>query len=160
MSGHHGYHATVEAIRKRYHWPQMRSDVRDRIAGCSKCAMSKIDRTKPQGKMVPVELPSAPGQSFNLDLMVDLPEVQMNGVILSTVLVAVDRFSKRVYLMECPKHATAPMLAQIFVDKVLLDGGNGACLNIVSDRDALMTSSFWQSLFKRLGSTLSMSAFA
>lgn len=158
MSGHRGYHATVEAIRKRYHWPQMRSDVRDRIAGCSKCAMSKIDRTKPQGKMVPVELPSAPGQSFNLDLMVDLPEVQMNGVILSKVLVAVDRFSKRVYLMECPKHATAPMLAQIFVDKVLLDGGNGACLNIVSDRDALMTSSFWQSLFKRLGSTLSMSA--
>jgi hypothetical protein len=68
-----------------------------------------------------------PGQSFNLDLMVDLPEVQLNGIAYSKILVAVDRFSKRVYLMEIPKHATAPQLAQTFVDKVLLEAGNGIC---------------------------------
>ena len=68
--------------------------------------------------MIPVQLPDAPGQSFNLDLMVDLPEVQLNGVAYSKILVAVDRFSKRVYLMEIPKHATAAQLAQTFVDKV------------------------------------------
>ena len=158
MSGHRGYNATVAAIRRRYYWPRMASDISNWVAGCSKCAMSKINRTKPQGKMIPVQLPAAPGQSFNLDLMVDLPEVQLNGVIYSKILVAVDRFSKRVYLMEVPKHATAPQLAQLFVDKVMLEAGNGICRDVVSDRDTLMTSEFWQALFKRLGTTLSMSA--
>ena len=60
--------------------------------------------------------------------------------------------------MEIPKHATAPQLAQTFVDKVLLEAGNGICQTLVSDHDALMTSEFWQALFKRLGTTLSMSA--
>ena len=79
-------------------------------------------------------------------------------LIYSKILVAVDRFSKRVYLMEVPKHATAPQLAQLFVDKVMLEAGNGICRDVVSDRDTLMTSEFWQALFKRLGTTLSMSA--
>lgn len=158
MSGHRGYNATAAAVRRRYYWPAMSDDIRQRISGCTKCNMSKIDRSKPQGKMIPVQLPDTPGQSFNLDLMVDMPEVQLNGVIYNKILVAVDRYSKRVYLMEVPKHATAPQLAQIFVDKVLLEAGNGICQSLVSDRDTLMTSEFWQTLFKRLGTTLSMSA--
>ena len=81
--------------------------------------------------MIPVQLPDAPGQSFNLDLIVDLPEVQLNGVIYNRILVAVDRYSKRVYLNEIPKHATAPQLAQTFVDKVLLEAGNGICQSLV-----------------------------
>ena len=158
MSGHRGYNATKAAVRRRYYWPTMSEDIRQRIKGCTKCNMSKIDRSKPQGKMIPVQLPDTPGQSFNLDLMVDMPEVQLNGVAYNKILVAVDRYSKRVYLMEVPKHATAPQLAQIFVDKVLLEAGNGICQSLVSDRDTLMTSEFWQTLFKRLGTTLSMSA--
>ena len=158
MQGHRGYNATAAAVRRRYFWPKMAAEIKRRIAGCTKCNMSKVDRTKPQGKMIPVQLPDAPGQCFNLDLMVDMPEVQLNGVVYNKILVAVDRFSKRVYLMEIPKHATAPQLAQTFVDKVLLEAGNGICRSLISDRDTLMTSEFWQSLFKRLGTTLSMSA--
>ena len=48
--------------------------------------MSKINRSKPQGKMIPVQLPNEPGQSFNLDLIVDLPEVQLNGIIYNRIL--------------------------------------------------------------------------
>lgn len=158
MQGHRGYKATAAAIRRRYFWPKMAADIEKWISGCTKCNMSKIDRKKPQGKMIPVELPEVPGQSFNLDLMVDMPEVQLNGISYNRILVAVDRFSKRVYLMKVPKHATAPQLAQIFVDKVLLEAGNGVCRSCVSDRDTLMTSEFWQALFTRLGTTLSMSA--
>ena len=158
MQGHRGYNATAAAVRRRYYWPTLSADIRTRIEGCTKCNMSKIDRSKPQGKMIPVQLPSDPGQSFNLDLIVDLPEVQLNGIIYNRILVAVDRYSKRVYLNKIPKHATAPQLAQTFVDKVLLEAGNGMCHSLVSDRDTLMTSEFWQALFKRLGTTLSMSA--
>ena len=38
------------------------------------------------------------------------------------------------------------------------DHALGMCHSLVSDRDTLMTSEFWQALFKRLGTTLSMSA--
>ena len=98
MQGHRGYNATAAAVRRRYYWPTLSADVRTRIDGCTKCNMSKINRSKPQGKMIPVQLPDEPGQSFNLDLIVDLPEVQLNGILYNRILVAVDRYSKRVYL--------------------------------------------------------------
>ena len=37
--------------------------------------MSKIDRTKPQGLVQPVQTPRAPAQSYNVDLIVGLPKI-------------------------------------------------------------------------------------
>ena len=44
-------------------------EVQENIA-CPICNMSKIDRTKPQGLVQPVQTPRAPAQSYNVDLIV------------------------------------------------------------------------------------------
>ena len=60
--------------------------------------MSKIDRTKPQGLVQPVQTPRAPAQSYNVDLIVGLPKIDTTEGDYSKILVAIDRFSTRTFL--------------------------------------------------------------
>lgn len=164
--GHRGIAATELALRRRYHWPHMcdsavqkdglrHSDsVREMIRRCATCNQSKIDRTKPQGMVQPVQTPRAPAQSYNLDLIVGLPKIETTEGDYSKILVAVDRFSSRTFLMPCLTNVTASLLGEIFVDCVCLEHGRGIPVELISDRDPLMTSGLWQSIFNRFGTVL------
>ena len=70
----------------------------------------------------------------------------------------VDRFSTWVRLIPALTNVTATLLGEMFTEEIILKAGRGIPLEIVSDRDPLMTSGFWRGLFKRLGTVLKFTA--
>lgn len=72
------------------------------------------------------------------------------------ILVVVDRFSKYSHFLALAHPFTAAKVAQIFLDNVYKL--HGMPDNIVSDRDRIFTSNFWQQLFQLTGTHLCMSS--
>jgi hypothetical protein len=70
-------------------------------------------------------------------------------------MVVVDRLSKYAHFMPISHPFTAAKVGNIFVLNVFIL--HGLPCSIVSDKDAIFTSSFWQELFKLEGTNLSMS---
>ncbi|KAG1952338.1 hypothetical protein F2P79_010259 [Pimephales promelas] len=52
-TGHPGVNKTLAALQVKYWWSTMRSDITNFIQGCIPCAISKVPRNLPVGKLVP-----------------------------------------------------------------------------------------------------------
>jgi hypothetical protein len=71
------------------------------------------------------------------------------------IFVVVDRLSKMAHFMPCKQSITAPQTAGLFWREVVRQ--HGVPEAILSDRDSKFTSSFWQELWKLMGTKLPMS---
>ena len=71
------------------------------------------------------------------------------------ILVFVDRFSKMEHLIAVPESIDASACARVFIDTIIRL--YGLPRKIVSDRDLRFTATFWQCVFKTLGTRLKMS---
>ena len=71
------------------------------------------------------------------------------------VMVIVDRFTKFEHFLSFSHPFTAREVAKTFLDRVA--SFHGIPKTIISDRDKVFASSFWQELFKKLGVGLCMS---
>lgn len=92
-----------------YTWPHMHRDVKRYIQGCSLCAMSSTPRNLPEGKLVPLPIPSRPWSHIGIDFATDLPS--SNGYTM--ILVVVDRFSKACKLIPLKGLPTALKTAEV-----------------------------------------------
>lgn len=81
-----------------------------------------------------------------------LPPYHDNTVIL----VVVDHFSKGIHLDMFPAAHTAHAVASLFME--IVGKIHGLPQSLVSDRDPLFVSKFWQELFRRSGTQLRMSS--
>ena len=72
------------------------------------------------------------------------------------IFVVVDHFSKGIHLGMLPAQHTAQGVAQLFMEMV--GKIHGMPRSIVSDRDPLFVSRFWQTLFSLSGTKLRMSS--
>lgn len=72
------------------------------------------------------------------------------------ILVIIDHFSKGLHLGMLPTHHTAHVVALLFME--LVGKLHGMPRSIVSDRDPLFISKFWQELFSLSGTKLRMSS--
>lgn len=88
---------------------------------------------------------------LSLDFITGLPPFRGNTVIL----VVVDHFFKGVHLGMLPTAHTAHAVASLFLELVVKI--HGVPQSLVSDRDPLFVSKFWQKLFHLSGTQLKMS---
>ena len=158
MAGHRGVNATQALVADRFYWKRLHRQVADWVYGCSVCRRAKIDRSKRQGELNPVEVPNRPGHSYNMDIIVDLPEVQWRGEFVSKVLVVVDRFTKRTILLTLPRNANAEQVVNAFVTHVCCECGLGLPQVLVLDRDPLFSSTYIRSFAQRLGIHLAIAS--
>lgn len=87
-----------------------------------------------------------------MDFITHLPSSSGKTVIL----VVVDLLTKQAHFSALPTHFTATLVAEVFIrDIVRL---HGIPTSLVSDRDPLFLSQFWQELFQLQGTQLSMSS--
>lgn len=101
--------------------------------------------------MCPLPVPARPWEDLSLDFIVGLPPYKGH----SALFVVVDKFSKGVHLGSLPAHYTTFEVARLFIE---ISGKiHGPPRSLVSDRDPLFISHFWQELFKLSGTTLRMS---
>ena len=155
---HRGYHATASAVRDRYFWPKMDTDVKKYIKVCPECQNSKIDRQKPRGLLINLDTPVSPGLAYNMDFVTDLPSSLYKGLRYDMALVIVDRCSYRTYILPCRKTDSAESISEAFFDEVVCKSGNGVPLYIVSDRDTRFNNEFWQCLHRKFGTQIRMSS--
>ncbi|KAL0355085.1 UNVERIFIED_CONTAM: hypothetical protein Sradi_3955400 [Sesamum radiatum] len=87
-----------------------------------------------------------------MDFITHLP----NSGGKTVVWVIVDRLSKYAHFIPLPSRFTATSLAATFVVEVFRL--HGVPKSIVSDRDPLFLSNFWQELFRLSGTTLAYSS--
>ena len=147
---HIGVTKTLARIMKNFVWPGLREDVAQFVANCVKCQVTKYEAKKMVGLLCPLPVPHRPWEDLSLDFIVGLPSYQGNIVLL----VVVDRFSKGIHLGMLPSNYSALMMASLFLDIVVKL--HGLPRSLVSDRDPLFVSRFWQELFWASGTQLRM----
>ena len=87
-----------------------------------------------------------------MDFIEGLPVLESANAIL----VVVDKFSKFAHFIALKHPFTAQSVAQLFLDNVYRL--HGLPKSIISDRDKIFASLFWQSLFKAAGTALRLSS--
>jgi len=140
--GHAGVTKTLARISENFYWEGLRADVTQFVAKCVDCHYMKYETKRPAGLLCPLPVPHRPWDYLSLDFIVGLPPFHSNTVIL----VVVDRFSKGVHLGMLPQSHTAYSIVVLFTDIIVKL--HGVPQSLVSDRDPLFVSKFWQDLFK------------
>ena len=151
LRGHMGYAKTLHRIQAKFHWSNMRSDVRHFISRCTICQQTKYKTKKPVGLLQPLPIPNAPWEELSLDFIGGLP--QSHGYC--TILVIVDRYSKGAHFGTLLSRYTAHSVALLFFD--LVCKLHGFLRSLVSNRDSMFISTFWWELFHMSGTKLRMS---
>lgn len=106
--------------------------------------------SSPGGLLQPLPTPSSIWEDLSMDFITGLPKSKG----FEAIFVVVDCLSKYGYFIPL-KHPYLATLAEIFTKEVICL--HGIPHSIVSDRDPIFVSNFWQELFKLQGTQLKLS---
>lgn len=126
----------------------MRDDIKEYIRACQVCQQVKNVTGKPQGLIQPLPTPSGPWKDVTMDFIAGLPSSK--GFV--AILVVVDRFTKCAHFCALRSGYTASQVAENLVLNVIKL--HGFPNNILTDRDPLFMSKFWEHLMKCSGTKL------
>lgn len=144
LAGHFGAGKTLELMRRKYFWQNMKKDIRDYVRTCPVCQRTKAKRHLPFGELASFPIPAKPWDEITLDFITGLPPSKFRGRVYDSILVIVDRYTKLARYILTTKEITAPELAELFVIHVFKDFGLPK--GMTSDRGSVFTSKFWASL--------------
>ena len=135
----------------------MVADTQAYCGTCITCKKSKPDNHKPYGLLNPLAIPTEPWESIGVDFVGPLPlssnrdsEYDSITVVILCLLMAMVEL--------IPSHTTykAKDIAELMFENVYKH--HGLPKAIVSDRDSLFTSTFWEQLNDLIGIKLKMSS--
>lgn len=151
LAGHTGIQKTLARLSANFLWSGMRADVTKYVNSCLTCQTIKSPNHKPYGLLQPIPIPTGVWEDISMDFVVSLPPYHGH----TTILVVVDRFSKASHFATLPTSYTASQVADVFAKTVCKL--HGMPRSIISDRDPVFVSRFWQTLFRLSGTKLRMS---
>jgi hypothetical protein len=150
--GHEGVQRTLHRLRRDFHFTNMRRLVQEFVRACSTCQRNKSEHLLPAGLLLPLPVLSGVWTDIGLDFMEALPRVRGKSVILTVV----DRFSKYAHFIPLAHPYSTETVAQAFFSDIVRL--HGMPQSIVSDRDTVFTSTFWQELMRLMGAKLHMTS--
>lgn len=130
----------------------MKSIIKTYVQTCAVCQQVKPDRAKYPGLLQPLPVPKKAWQSVSLDFVEGLPKSGR----FDCILVVVDQFSKYAHFLPLAHPFTAAQVATAYIDNIYKL--HGFPKHMISDRDKIFTSVFWQELFRHAGTGLDMSS--
>jgi hypothetical protein len=130
----------------------MKKDIYHYVQSCGVCQQAKTANTVPAGLLQPLPIPSQVWEDVAMDFITGLPL----SFGFTTILVVIDRLSKYAHFFPMKIDYSSKSVAEIFMHNIVKL--HGMPKSIVSDRDKVFTSSFWQHLFKLQGTSLAMSS--
>jgi len=151
VGGHARNTKTIARIYNQFYWPKMEEEIKTYIRNCSICQQAKVDQALPNGLLQPLPIPQQIWDDISLDFITHLP----SSHDFSTILMVVDRHSKFGHFIALKANFNSKVVAKAFINHVAKI--HGFPRTIVSDRDRIFISSFWQHLFRDQGTTLATS---
>jgi len=118
---------------------------------CVVCQQTKYSTQPPTGLLQPLPIPSQIWQDIAMDFITGLP--MTHGC--SVIMVVIDRLSKFAHLIPLLANFTAAKVAEAFIKQVV--SIHGLLQSIVSDRDKIFTSKFWEQCCTKHGISLARS---
>ena len=150
--GHFGTQKTYHALRDAFYWPGMKRDLgKAYVPSCPQCQRNKSRTTKPTGPLRPLPVPDKRCDSIAMDFIGPLPRDDGFDCILTIT----DRLGSDIRIIPTKCSLTAQGLAELFFQHWYCE--NGLPLEIISDRDKLFLSQFWQALHQLTGVRLKLS---
>nr|GEV88931.1 putative reverse transcriptase domain-containing protein [Tanacetum cinerariifolium] len=149
---HPGSDKMYQDLKKLYWWPNMKADIATLVSKCLTCAKVKAEHQKPSGLLKQPKIPEWKWEKITMDFVSRLPRTPSG---YDSIWVSVDRLTKSVYFFLMKKIDNIEKLAQQYLKEIVCR--HGVSVSIISDRDSLFTSRFWETLEKALGTQLNMS---
>ena len=151
--GHFGTPKSYAALRDSFYWPNMKRDLECAyVPACADCQRNKSRTTAPVGPLHPLPVPDQRCDSIAIDFIGPLPIDSGFDCILTIT----DRLGSDIRIIPTTCTLTAQGLAEIFFKDWYCE--NGLPLEIISDRDKLFVSHFWEELHKLTGVKLKLSS--
>ena len=148
QEGHPGFFKTYRMLREIFSWKGLKAYVLKYVNECPTCQQNKVEHTHLTGLLHPFPIPTQKCESISLDFITRLPKVFGKDCIF----VVVDRLTKFTHFIAVTTTFTAAQVAELFFKEVFRL--HGLPKSIVSDKDNCFFSTFWQELFKMVGTNL------
>jgi hypothetical protein len=127
-SGHMGVKKTKEAIKQRFYWNNMNTDIQNFVKSCKVCQEYKVERQKPKGLMGDAPQATSVFETLFIDFIGPLPVSRYYRN--KFCLVVIDQLSRWVELFPMSSQ-TAKKVVQVLEDQVFCRFGSPK--NILSD---------------------------
>ncbi|KAK5771736.1 hypothetical protein PVK06_047978 [Gossypium arboreum] len=151
IGGHSGVHATNKRLSSFLYWKGLTTDVKKWIKECVIYQKCKGETVTSPGLLQPLLVLNRAWSVINLDFIEGLPYSNRKN----SILVVVDHLTKYGHFLALSHPFTAKDVAQEFFNHVYnLHGMPDA---IISNRDRIFISNFWQELFGQAGTKLLLS---
>jgi hypothetical protein len=152
IAGHQGHDRTIGRLKQSVYWESLREDCVKFVNSCDTCQRVKSSNRPPEGLLIPLEIPEKRFETIGIDFK-PLPKSNRG---LDNLMIIVCKLTKITALIPTTTKITAKEAAELFF-RHWYCRGFGLPKNIVSDRDKLFISSFWQEAMNKMEITLSMS---
>lgn len=146
--GHSRVQASTHRAKCHFYWPSMIIEIKQAVLECDTCQRCKGEHIAYPGLLQPLLEPQHAWSHIFMDFIEGLPTSGGKNVIL----VMVDRFTKYGHFLPY----SAETVAKLFLDNIYKL--HGMLQSIVTDRDKIFTSEFWQGLFKQIRAKLQLSS--
>lgn len=142
---------TYQRLRQHHQFKGTRAQVEQVIHNYDLCKKSKAPRHKPYRELRPLQIPDTPWHSISLDFITGLPPSTepLTQTVYDSILVMVDRLTKYSYFIPFVKDGNTLQFVYMFIRNIVAN--HRMPRELISDRDKLFTSHFWQALTARLG---------
>jgi hypothetical protein len=148
LAGHQGFFKTYRKVRERFSWKGLKQDVMRHISECVTCQQNKSKQTLPAGLLQPLPIPEQKWESLSMDFITGLPKAQGKD----DIFVGVDRLTKFARFLAIPTDYNAVQVAELFFRETFRL--HGLPQSRLSDRDSRFINTFWQEVFRLVGTKL------
>ena len=149
---HFGRDKMLAAVKDRFAWAGLASDVDRYVRTCDACQCNKPSQQATPGLLMPLPLPDRPCLAWTQDAVTGLPKTKRGH---DAIQVYVERLCKLKHFAATHSTDGASELAHSFVHTVVRS--HGVPESLVSDRDPRFTAHFYAELTKLMGISLHMS---
>lgn len=138
-------------MKRSFYWEGMKRDIGLWVRQRVNCQQVKVEHQKPSGLLQPLEILVWKWDSVPVDFIDGLPKSSRGN---ESIWVTMDSLTMNARFILVKSTRTAPVLAKLFMKNIVRL--HGVPNSIVSDKDALVTSEFWNILQEVLGTKLKM----
>jgi len=156
LLAHLGTQKTYTYLKSIVYWNTLLTDIRAYCEQCQICATGKTRTHKAWGLLHPLPIPDRPWEQIGIDFVGPLPQSTNRLGSFDMITVIIDHLTSMVHLVGSRQDYKARDVAELIFENVYKT--HGMPDRIISDRDSLFTSNFWEHLQSLVGVVLHKSS--